>query len=369
MSNNPPNKTRQEQSLAPRSKETATLRADADLAPGSADAAPSKPRGWLKSQLTYWSLAWQEFQRTRGYRWMKASQVFLKIVFFTVLGLGLYQIASWLFPLLLPLAWLSIALGMVAVIQVFTIHFLGRFHERTVSELSKALPAKDERIYRLKTSVDLLGVSLRQKKVEAEWAKERYEREVSGLKSETQSLRAYLAELTKLKLVVILNNKSEVDMKQFEDDVAAEKDRYTVGINLLARFENHDATPKRILSVELALYRKTGRGNVKIIPRSEGFIFPIETDYEFGNMRDVISDKAELSAGEITKPYWLCCTVSIPARYGKRLNQKCFIRVTMEAMRQPPYVIDLYVDWEAARASKNGRAYIASQKVGSTPNS
>jgi hypothetical protein len=66
---------------------------------------------------------------------MKASQVILKIIFFTVLGLGLYQIASWLFPLLLPLAWLSITLGIIAIIQVFTIHLLGRFHERKVGEL------------------------------------------------------------------------------------------------------------------------------------------------------------------------------------------------------------------------------------------
>lgn len=59
----------------------------------------------------------------------------LPTIFFTVIGLTVIQIVTETYPLLPKLAWLSIALGSLVVMQQGVIHYLGRSHKRTVQNI------------------------------------------------------------------------------------------------------------------------------------------------------------------------------------------------------------------------------------------
>jgi hypothetical protein len=335
--------------------------------PATADATTAEPRGWVKSQLNYWGLAWRELEHIKGYRWMRLGSKLISVTL-TVTGLAALSIILWLWPLLPPLAWLSIVMGLVVIVSQFTIYLLGRFHERTVgnfeNEKRDVLLAAGQDVIRYR---GLHASAQSQSDAFKDYGK-KMESLAKKVEAERDALKAQLRELSKLKFVVRTSRESEIYIPKPEDDEAIHEGKRTVCANLIVQFENHNTAPNRVMNIEAELLRKTGKGEEKRL-KSDTIIFSMGTDNIYGKNRDLILDKAEIPGGGISRLYWLYSTSTIPARYEKLLNQNCFIRVTMEAMRQPPYRVDLYVDWEAARTSKNGRVYISAQNIGSTPSS
>jgi hypothetical protein len=125
-----------------------------------------------------------------------------------------------------------------------------------------------------------------------------------------------------------------------------EVDYYALNANVKIHFENNDTHQLMLKKrMEVSLLRKTGRGKEKIIPlQSQPTLIVM---VEGGTERPKLED---LRFPPITKTqsYIFYFGMRVPTRYGKRLNHNCFIRITMEAMRQPPYSVDLDVNWEEA---------------------
>jgi hypothetical protein len=90
--------------------------------------------GLLKAHFGLWRVAWNELQRARGFHWLRKAKGLLAFLAFTGFGLSLYQIIKSLFPALPRLAWVTIVLGVVIIVQEIAIHFLGRHLDRKVKE-------------------------------------------------------------------------------------------------------------------------------------------------------------------------------------------------------------------------------------------
>lgn len=128
-----------------------------------------------------------------------------------------------------------------------------------------------------------------------------------------------------------------------------EVDHYVVQAHVKIHFENHSAKQLMLRKrMEVSLVRRTGKGKEKTIP-------PQQTNLLVAGEGSAVMPKLEeLRFDPITKtkPYMFYLGLAIPTRYGKRLNRNCFLRLTMEAMRQPPCYVDLDVDWEDAKTER-----------------
>lgn len=162
----------------------------------------------------------------------------------------------------------------------------------------------------------------------------------SSLLHKIREQASQLEELKKLKLIVNTYRKSEILIEQSADTLS-------ITAYLYIHLENNAQYPIRVKSVGAAIFRKTKRGIDKKIRKSEALILPLAADEQIENL--------EFKAGVITPPSWLVGTIAISPRYGKRLNPNCFLRVTMEALTQPPYTVDLDVNWELARIRANSK--------------
>lgn len=136
------------------------------------------------------------------------------------------------------------------------------------------------------------------------------------------------------------------------DGEPKEVDYYVINANVKIHIANDDVIELRLQRrMTVSLFRRTGRGKEKEIPldperesllmvAGEGSqVMPKLEDYIFAPLKK-------------TGTLMLFCGMGISTRYGKRLNRDCFIRLTMEAIRQLPCYVDLDVDWEAAKTEK-----------------
>jgi hypothetical protein len=126
-----------------------------------------------------------------------------------------------------------------------------------------------------------------------------------------------------------------------EPDVPLKMDLYVLRVNLKIRFENHDVHPIPFKQITVSLLRKARSGAERIIPVFRSFM----EMYEGDAMQKFSPEGMEVRGRRITPYYWIQSALEVPARYGKRLNRNCFLRVTTEALGQPPYHVDLDVNW------------------------
>jgi hypothetical protein len=115
--------------------------------------------------------------------------------------------------------------------------------------------------------------------------------------------------------------------------------------DLRIRLENNDLQhniPMR--GVWVSLMRKTSRGKEEEIPLVSSHV----RAFEDGTGERIAFDSVTIGAGRQTPPYDLQCQFQLDAKHGKRLDRKCFLRITMKAASQPPYVVDCDADWAAA---------------------
>jgi hypothetical protein len=136
------------------------------------------------------------------------------------------------------------------------------------------------------------------------------------------------------------------------DGEPKEVDYYAVSAHVKIHFDNDDEIELRLQRrMTVSLFRRTGRGKEKEIPLDP----ERESLLIAAGEGSRVTPKLEALTFAPLKPsktFLLFCAMGISTRYGKRLNRDCFIRLTMEAIRQLPCYVDLDVDWEAAKTEK-----------------
>lgn len=152
--------------------------------------------------------------------------------------------------------------------------------------------------------------------------------------------------------VLVRHNRERFAPPGIEPD---QYDQYEVTANLHILFDNEDADQIVARSMKAALMRiNRGRGGrEKEIPHQvemRSFFFH-EDARRLNNGKGLV-----IPARTRTEYKEFYFRFDTPTPYGKRLNENCFIRVTLEAMGQPPYCADIFPNWEDAR--KHGRIYL-----------
>jgi hypothetical protein len=318
----------------------------------------------LKADAQFCVLAIRrEYAESKWYKIMSTAYHRTNKIISTVVGSGivtliiLFIYTNYEF-LLRNKRWVAIiVLSVLSMFLMWVAMTVRRFHERTVGELNgeisdleNELPAKDKLIDGLRNSFDLLGVSIKSKSLEAQWAKERYEREISRLKSEVIGLKGQLNILKTYKL------KFEIDVPRSKLTVTSYYDeQFSVRMRLYIRFENTDIHPLTVKSINVLLLRANEDGTESEIPL---VIVRGRDDQEL--YEEIFADEHPLSRRELK---WKYRDLSVPARtptlfhridghisadgyYQEILNSNCFLRVTMDAMNQPPYSLDFNVKWQ-----------------------
>lgn len=133
--------------------------------------------------------------------------------------------------------------------------------------------------------------------------------------------------------------------KKTEPDVPIRMDLWVLTVNLRIRFENHDIHPIQLKKMKVSLLRKARDGREREIPLFRSLM----EIFEEGTTGKFVPDQNQILGNRITPYYWVQCVLEVSERYGERLNQNAFLRVTVDALRQPPYSVDLDVDWKTSR--------------------
>lgn len=287
----------------------------------------------------------------------------------------------WVMRLLLP-RWYWIIIGFLVITVITILEGSYRAHRRKVTELDAAYISKIQGLMR--------KYIRRRKRVNRKFMAERFtlrqyakeltdanvekrsledkivtlQGEFTKLESQRDTLTAQLEEQNKYKIFLEVDTElNSIDSDPFESRQSAvtiieDEDEdmlhgtnqtitthsYFIKADFRIRFENKDPNKLVVYTVKVKLMRKTSRGKEKEIRLSRR-ILETQPDDRFGRVE---LDNLTVEGRTRTDFYWLHCEYEMLSRYGVRLNQNCFFRVTMEAMDQLPFDKDFDVDWEAA---------------------
>ena len=327
---------------------------------------------WLEAQGRYWALAWEEFQRTRGYRWMKASGWLLRLIIFTIFGAGVYQIVAWLLPLMPKLAWLTTLLFIWVIVQECVIHYLARYYERRADEvnaeyakyLQDYAKAQERRVFLYNTE-QAQQLSNQQAAVQAQ--RRQLETQIERLKEQVRGLTSQLEERNKHRLFLLVNTKRGVpcssDPWETHESTASlyrnsltlhpESERQRKSIRFILKadfvclFENRSSDTVTIRTCTVSLLRQTSRGREKEIRFIQRW--PVEVKPITSSPHTL--DGWRIEGMTIMPPFMLSRHFEVSGRIGERLDQNCFLRISVDAISHPQIDIDLDVDWQKARDS------------------
>lgn len=168
---------------------------------------------------------------------------------------------------------------------------------------------------------------------------------VESLKSEIDSLNATIAQLTQHKL------KFEIDASRAKVTVAYDNsdNAYSVSLHLFICFRNSDEHPLIVYSVSALLIKKNEDGTESEIPNIEHELNQVvydETHNSQWKLTSWSSMNLRISERGTTEYKALRGHIIVSGKYRELFNANCFLRVSMEAMNQPPYWRDFNVDWE-----------------------
>lgn len=277
---------------------------------------------------------------------------------------------KWRLPALFPqIRWYWLAIVFLLVTIAAILEGTYRLHRRKVNELdaehnTDLLKLKRKSIRRRKriqrkfmAARATLG-QYAEDLTDANVAKGRSEDELlllrekfNQIEGDRESLKFQLEALKKLKLVVHTNRLSEIRMERCADELS-KRESYFINIFLRIHLENHALVNTPITKLEAYLIRETKSGREKEIWNTKTPVTAMMP------VNEVVG--GDILAGRMTEEDWFQGVLHFPIRYVERLNAACFLRVTMEAMRQPPYSVDLDVDWGVARTK--GQAFLTPRK-------
>jgi hypothetical protein len=120
---------------------------------------------------------------------------------------------------------------------------------------------------------------------------------------------------------------------------------YIITGNLQIRFINHDVAVNSVISLKPSLIRKDKNG-----AEEEAIIVDVESFTSIYEGEQTVDLSRISFLGTRITPYFLLHFALVtPVESIGELNKDCFLRITMEAMRQPPYTVDLDVmTWQGA---------------------
>lgn len=264
--------------------------------------------------------------------------------------------------------WVAIVLlSLLTFFLMWVALTVRRFHERVagelnarITDLTNLLPARDETIALLLKKLAASGAHLDNKNIEARHAKQKYEHEISNLKRSNKSLGDQLQKLLEYKLFLIVHTESFPDPRDPWETLTSEVSLYydivkvdplwvshTVMLkaHLVFFLENRANEKAVIRTLRLSLLRRTSRGRDKKVRLSRQLsieLSPITS-------APLSLDGYSIDGMMMTPTFILHGYAEMSQRIARRLNQNCFLRLSMDAMNQSPFDIDLDVDWEKAR--------------------
>jgi hypothetical protein len=170
-----------------------------------------------------------------------------------------------------------------------------------------------------------------------------FERERSALEAVRNSLKAQLDQLNNFKLIL------DIDTKRTLVRVSES----VIGCNPFAgirmRFDNTDIYRLIMKGVDLTLQERNDAGEVREI-ESQRLSYKFFLDDKVGELaaRKII-EQLPVEDRTSTLYYWLKVELSISSlKPSELIKGKHFLRLTMLAMNQPPFMVDIDVDWRKA---------------------
>jgi len=130
-------------------------------------------------------------------------------------------------------------------------------------------------------------------------------------------------------------------------DMSSADHRLFFASKLRMRFDNQDTSLAAIRRVTVFLRREGDAGEVRESQLSAALIRDVATRARLD------LDSFQIQPVAITPYYELDCDAELEKSWARLLDDHCFVRVKVEAVRQPPYCIDLNVDWETARLTNS----------------
>lgn len=117
-------------------------------------------------------------------------------------------------------------------------------------------------------------------------------------------------------------------------------DKFLLIADLRIRFDGQGSLASRVQRVRVLL-RREAKGEIK------------QTEIEFSTTEE--TTRADQTLIDLPIPhgltpyYRLDCQAELEKAWGKLLDDHCFVRVVTEANDQPPYCVDLNVEWQIAK--------------------
>lgn len=165
----------------------------------------------------------------------------------------------------------------------------------------------------------------------------KYKAEIDSLKSELDEFKAH-----KLKFEIDAH-RSNVTVTSYHNE------QFSVKMHLHICFENSDVNPLTVKRVSVLLIKKNEDETEKEIPLTDKDLY----EYVFDNVHALPKREAKWEYRNLPvegrhQTFFHSIEGQISADGDCRaiLNKDCFLRVTMEAMNQPPYSLDFDVKWE-----------------------
>ena len=176
--------------------------------------------------------------------------------------------------------------------------------------------------------------------------------DVSALTSERDSLKSQLEELTKYKLFLLIDFERRPDPRDHWETVESTASVYldhdvvntfVLKAELIVLLENRGHDKVTIRKAWAQLLRMTSRGREKEIPLKR------KLGLETHPLTMSPSTLDGYTVEPLTRgvPFILNWSCELSERIGERLDQNCFLRISMDAMNQDLFTVDLDVDWKA----------------------
>ena len=170
-----------------------------------------------------------------------------------------------------------------------------------------------------------------------------FERERNALEAERNSLKARIDKLNNYKLTLDIDTKRTL-VRVSESVIGCNP---FAGIRMC--FDNADIYRLIMKGVDLTLQERNDAGEVREI-ESQRLSYKFFLDDKVGELaaRKII-EQLPVEDRTSTPYYWLKVELSISSlKPSELIKGKHFLRLTMLAMNQPPFMVDIDVDWRKA---------------------
>lgn len=168
-----------------------------------------------------------------------------------------------------------------------------------------------------------------------------YKDEVSTLDAEVSRLQSEIVKLTEHKLTF------EIDTPRSQISVDGHPyEEFNITLNFYIRFENSDIHPLIVRSVNVLLMKRNEDETESAIPLTEQILYTTLMENDEAIQHRWENRNLSINGRELTLYHTIDGYISVSGDFREILDSNCFLRVTMDAMNQPPYSLDFNVKWQ-----------------------